>query len=70
MYELEKLMKTFKKHAEEAKKNHEKWVGEYRIDYPNDPLPKCMEDTFNLPEALHAICVEIDKLRIEIGGWK
>ena len=68
MYELQELIKTFKEHAIQTEKNQEQWKKSWVENNPGEPMPDHIKDDFNFPNALFAICVEIDKLWIAIGG--
>lgn len=68
MYEIEELIKKFKDHAAQAEKNQEEWKKSFQDNNPGAVMPEHLKDDFNLPQALHDICVEIDKLWIAIGG--
>jgi len=68
MYDLEQMINTFKEHAKESVKMHEQFKQDWIKSNPGEKMPNHIEDDFNFPGALLAICQEIDKLWIEIGG--
>lgn len=68
MYELEKLIKTFANHAEKAESDRLKMIEHHKANFADTPLPEYLSEEFNIAQALHHICVEIDKLWINIGG--
>lgn len=62
-YTIENLEKTFKEHAEKNIKNYEKDIESFKIKYPSEKLPDHYIDYFNISEALHVICKEINQLK-------
>lgn len=70
MYELQELIKKFQEHAIQADKNQEEWKKSWNDNNDGAEMPDHYKDDFNLPRALGSICQEIDKLKIELGGWK
>jgi hypothetical protein len=62
-YDLESLVKTFAKHHEKSSKDSTKILEDFKKNYPGEPIPSHMMDDFSLPNALHAICVEIMELK-------
>jgi hypothetical protein len=68
MYELDTLIKTFRLHHERSVELNKKLIEQFKEDAPGEPIPDPFNDDFSLPLALEAICKEIDKLWIAIGG--
>lgn len=62
-YSIPELIKTFKKHAEESKANNRKMRREFKENYPNEEIPAHFNEDFHIADALHSICIEIDKLK-------
>ena len=68
MYDLDTLIKTFKLHHERSVEFNKKLIKEFQENNPGEPIPDPFNDDFSLPLALEAICKEIDKIWIAIGG--
>lgn len=68
MYPLEELIEIFKQHSDLAEIKRQELIQTHKETYEGSELPEHLKDEFNLPLALHSICVEIDKLWIAIGG--
>lgn len=68
MYSIEELIKTFATHAEKAESDRLNMIKHHQANFPDSPLPEYLNEEFNIAQAFHHICVEIDKLWISIGG--
>lgn len=66
-YTIEQLEKTFKEHAEKNIRNHEKDEESFKTKYPGEKLPDHYVNYFNISEALHVICREINQLKYKIS---
>jgi len=62
-YSIENLIKTFTKHAEQSKKDKIKQIADYKLNYPDSPLPAHFKDDFNIAIAFREICKAIRKLQ-------
>lgn len=62
MYDIDSLIKKFKKDGKKSEKEKEFHLKRFKEDYPNEYIPEYMIDDFNLCFALHSICLEIKKL--------
>lgn len=65
MYEMEELEKIFLEHALKVQENQDRMVEQFIEQYPDEPIPEHIIDTFSLPIALASICGEIISLRKE-----
>lgn len=65
-YELNRLIKTFLKHAEEQIERNDEQKKKYIEQNPNEPVPDHMNEEFNLPYALACMCLEINKLKVMV----
>ena len=70
MYEIESLIKTFSEHAVSAEEIRRKMLEEFKINYPDEPIPDHMKDGFSLPTALCRMCEEIRNLKEKIWTKK
>lgn len=61
-YGLGYLDETFKRHSEEAQKNHERMVNAWKNENSSDAIPDHLKSDFNLPLALGSIVKEIRRL--------
>lgn len=61
---IESLEKTFKEHSEKAKLEHLKQCQRHELQY-NKPYP---HEFFDLSEALHVICKEINEIKDKTSG--
>ena len=61
-YGMGYLEETFKQHAEEAEKNHERVVNAWKNENSSDAIPEYLKNDFNLPLALGSIVREIIRL--------
>lgn len=68
MYELEQLIKTFQENAIICAQENEKALEKFKQDCPGEPIPEWFTRDFCINTALAAMCKEIDKLWIAIGG--
>lgn len=60
---LRALAEKFNKHSAEYREAHDNLVQEFKMNNPNIPLPKHLQDSFNLPEALSLICLNLIDLK-------
>lgn len=70
MYSIEELIKTFEENGMICKKENDLLIEDFKQKNPNEPIPEWFTRDFCINTALAAICKEIDKLRIDFGGWK
>ncbi len=62
-YSITYMIEAFKRHSEEGKASDKKRIEEFTKNYPGEELPEHFISDFSLCDALHSICVEIDKLK-------
>jgi mRNA-degrading endonuclease RelE of RelBE toxin-antitoxin system len=62
-YSIENLAATFEKHAQELDKDTEELLKKFMEEDPEEPIPKYIDNPFNLPRALCVMMKEIDRLR-------
>jgi hypothetical protein len=60
---LDSLVKTFSKHAKEARKARLSLVKDFQKNYPDEPIPNYLKEDFDLPDALSLICTEISNIK-------
>lgn len=65
-YSLESLIEIFLDHTYKVDEDNAKNLINYMENNPNSEIPENLKDTFNLPLALHAICLEIRSLKDDI----
>lgn len=70
MYDLDELIRVFKENAEICKRENERALEQFKQDAPGASIPEWFTRDFCINTALASMCQEIDKLRIELGGWK
>jgi hypothetical protein len=68
MYSLEELIKTFKEHAIQARKNNEELLKQFIENNPGAPIPEWCTQEFCISTALAAMCEEILHIRNKISG--
>jgi hypothetical protein len=68
MYDLETLIKTFEENAILAAKDNERLTEQWIQENPGEKVPEWFTRDFCINTALAAMCKEIDKLWMAIGG--
>lgn len=63
LYTLENLVLKFKSHSAAFKKSQDKLKKDYKENFPNEKFPNHLNDDFDLPLALSAICIEVINLK-------
>jgi len=63
MYSLDELVETFLRHGTETQEQQWNLIKEHKERYPQEELPKYMNDPFNVSFALHAMCKELLDLK-------
>lgn len=65
-YRIEELIKTFHEHAQNFVDGKEYRLKMYKEEFPNNEIPDCLKEEFNLAFALSEICTEIAILKEEL----
>lgn len=66
-YSIEQLENTFRKHAQKNIIQQQRDVENFKKDYPDSELPEHFLNDFDISEALHVICREINQLKKDEG---
>jgi hypothetical protein len=67
-YTIEQLEKTFKQHEEKYELENAERRANFNKNFPDSELPDHLkEDAFNISEALHVICKEINILKYKMS---
>ncbi len=70
MYSIKELENIFIENAGLYQKEKDRQIKEFKENYPDEAVPEWFTRDFCINTALAAMCTEIDRLKIEIGGLK
>ncbi len=66
-YSTEELEKIFKEHAKKNNRQNEIDIENFKFKYPDSELPNHYLNYFNISEAFHVICKEINVIKLSLS---